>query len=182
MDGYWHIPHYEKMLYDQAQLMTAYAEGHQLTDSVFFADIAREIVAYAKRDMRHPEGGFFSAEDADSYIDDTRTKKSEGWFYVWKAAEIDELLGKEEGSIFRYAYGARRDGNARPESDPHGELKGLNTLFRAMSVKKTAEYFKLTRSRWRTFWRRAARRSSMRAPSVRARISMTRSSPRGTAS
>ena len=143
VDGYWHIPHYEKMLYDQAQLMTAYAEGHQLTDSVFLADIAREIVAYAKRDMRHPEGGFFSAEDADSYIDDTRTKKSEGWFYVWKAAEIDELLGKEEGSIFRYAYGARRDGNARPESDPHGELKGLNTLFRAMSVKKTSEYFKL---------------------------------------
>jgi uncharacterized protein len=144
VDGYWHIPHYEKMLYDQAQLLTTYAEGHQLTGSVFLADIAKEIVTYAKRDMRHPEGGFFSAEDADSYIDDTRTKKSEGWFYVWKASEIDELMGKEEGSIFRYAYGARRDGNARPESDPHGELKGLNTLFRAMSVKKTSEYFKLT--------------------------------------
>ena len=124
--------------------LTAYTEGHQLTDSVFLADIAREIGSYVKRDLRHPEGGFFSAEDADSYIDDTKTKKSEGWFYVWKASEIDELLGKEEGSIFRYAYGARRDGNARPESDPHGELKGLNTLFRAMSVKKTAEYFKLT--------------------------------------
>ncbi len=144
VDGYWHIPHYEKMLYDQAQLLTAYAEGHQLTGSAFFADVAREIVTYVKRDLRHPQGGFFSAEDADSYTDETRTKKSEGWFYVWTAAEIDDLLGKEEGSIFRYAYGARRDGNARPESDPHGELKGLNTLFRAMSVKKTAEYFKLT--------------------------------------
>ncbi len=144
VDGYWHVPHYEKMLYDQAQLLTAYVEGHQLTDSVFLADIAREIVSYVKRDLRHPEGGFFSAEDADSYTDDTRTKKSEGAFYVWKAAEIDELLGKENGNTFRYALGARRDGNARPESDPHGELKGLNTLFRAMSVKKTAEYFKLT--------------------------------------
>jgi len=143
VDAYWHIPHYEKMLYDQAQLVVAYLEGHQATGSAFFADIAHSTIAYVRRDLRHPEGAFFSAEDADSYIDDTHTKKSEGWFYVWKAAEIDELLGKEEGSIFRYAYGARRDGNARPESDPHGELTGLNTLFRAYSPKKTAEYFKL---------------------------------------
>ncbi|WP_156345475.1 thioredoxin domain-containing protein [Verrucomicrobium spinosum] len=143
VDGYWHVPHYEKMLYDQAQLLTAYVEGHQHTGLKSFAAIAREIVEYVKRDLRHPEGAFYSAEDADSYTDDTRTTKGEGAFYVWKAAEIDELLGKEEGSIFRYAYGARRDGNARPESDPHEELKGLNTLFRAYSPKKTAEYFKL---------------------------------------
>ena len=95
------------------------------------------------RDLRHPDGGFFSAEDADSLASADAKKKTEGAFYVWKATEIDELLGKDEGSIFRYAYGARRDGNARPESDPHGELKGLNTLFRAFSVKKTAEYFML---------------------------------------
>lgn len=143
VDGYWHIPHYEKMLYDQAQLLAAYAEGHQITGNEFFASIAREIAAYAKRDLRHPDGGFFSAEDADSFTDETRTKKSEGAFYIWTAAEIDERLGKNDGGIFRYAHGARRDGNARPESDPHGELKGTNTLFRAYSVKKTAEYFKL---------------------------------------
>lgn len=143
VDGYWHIPHYEKMLYDQAQLLTAYVEGHQNTGSAFFAEIAREIVAYCQRDLRHAEGGFFSAEDADSYKDDTKTEKAEGAFYVWKASEIDELLGKKDGSIFRYAYGARRDGNARPESDPHGELGGTNTLFRAYSPKKTAEFFKL---------------------------------------
>jgi len=143
VDGYWHIPHYEKMLYDQGQLLTAYVEGFQNTNTSFFADIAREIVDYCKRDLRHPEGAFFSAEDADSYTDDTRTKKGEGAFYVWKASEIDDLLGKSEGSIFRYAYGARRDGNARPESDPHHELTGLNTLYRAYSAKKTAEYFKI---------------------------------------
>lgn len=142
VDGYWHIPHYEKMLYDQAQLLTAYTEGHLLTQSEFLAEIAREIVSYVRRDLRHPDGSFYSAEDADSYIDDTKTKKGEGAFYVWKASDIDELLGKEDGSVFRYAYGARRDGNARPESDPHGELKGLNTLFRAYSVKRTAEFFK----------------------------------------
>jgi uncharacterized protein YyaL (SSP411 family) len=143
VDGYWHIPHYEKMLYDQGQLLTAYIEGFQNTGTAFFADIAREIVSYCKRDLRHPDGGFYSAEDADSYTDETLSKKSEGAFYIWKAAEIDELLGKEEGSIFRYAYGARRDGNARPESDPHHELTGTNTLFRAYSPKKTAEYFKM---------------------------------------
>lgn len=143
VDGYWHVPHYEKMLYDQAQLLTAYIEGFQNNGVAFFADIAREIVAYCQRDLRHPDGGFFSAEDADSLAEAASPKKTEGAFYVWKASEIDELLGKEEGSIFRYAYGARRDGNARPESDPHGELSGLNTLFRAYSPKKTAEYFKL---------------------------------------
>jgi hypothetical protein len=143
VDAYWHIPHFEKMLYDQGQLITAYIEGYQNTGIPFFADIARNTIAYVKRDMRHPDGAFFSAEDADSLAEADSTKKTEGAFYVWKASEIDELLGKEEGSIFRYAYGARRDGNARPESDPHEELKGLNTLFRAFSVKKTAEYFKL---------------------------------------
>jgi len=143
VDGYWHIPHYEKMLYDQAQLVVAYLEGYQHTGSALYAGIARSTLEYCMRDLNDPQGGFYSAEDADSYKDETRTEKAEGAFYVWTAAEIDELLGKQEGSIFRYAYGARRDGNARPESDPHGELAGTNTLFRAFSIKKTAEFFKL---------------------------------------
>lgn len=142
VDAYWHIPHYEKMLYDQAQLLSAYVEAWKITETAFFETIARSTVDYVKRDLRHPQGGFFSAEDADSLSDADAAHKTEGAFYVWKAAEIDELLGKENGSIFRYAYGARRDGNARPESDPHGELKGLNTLYRAVSFKKTGEYFK----------------------------------------
>lgn len=142
VDGYWHIPHYEKMLYDQGQLLTAYTEGWQLTQNVLFENIVRSTVDYAKRDLRHAEGGFFSAEDADSLASADAEHKTEGAFYVWKAAEIDEILGKEDGNIFRYAYGARRDGNARHESDPHGELKGLNTLYRAVSFKKTGEYFK----------------------------------------
>ena len=142
VDTYWHIPHYEKMLYDQGQLLTAYAEGFQVTNSAFLADICREIAAYLKRDLRHPDGGFFSAEDADSYAAEGDDHKKEGAFYVWTAAEIDEVLGADDGSIFRYAHGAIKNGNARPESDPHGELKGTNTLFRAYSIKKTAEYFK----------------------------------------
>lgn len=142
VDGYWHIPHYEKMLYDQAQLLSSYAESWKLTDNAMFESIVRSTVEYARRDLRHKDGGFFSAEDADSLATADAAHKTEGAFYVWKAAEIDEVLGKDEGNIFRYAYGARRDGNARPESDPHGELKGLNTLYRAVSFKKTGEYFK----------------------------------------
>jgi hypothetical protein len=144
VDGYWHIPHYEKMLYDQGQLLWAYAEGYLVTGAPILADVARQIVSYVQRDLRHPGGGFFSAEDADSYAKEGDDHKKEGAFYIWTAAEIDELVGKEDGSIFRYAYGARRDGNARPESDPHEELKGTNTLFRAFSIKKTAEFFKKT--------------------------------------
>lgn len=143
VDGYWHVPHYEKMLYDQAQLLPAYAEAFTLTGGEFYSTIARQMVDYLKRELTHPEGGFFSAEDADSLATSDADHKTEGAFYVWKAAEVDELLGKRDGGIFRYAYGIRKDGNARPESDPHGELKGLNTLFRAYSAKKTAEYFKL---------------------------------------
>jgi uncharacterized protein YyaL (SSP411 family) len=145
VDAYWHIPHYEKMLYDQGQLLSAYIDAWKLTEgNILFETIIRSTVAYLKRDLRHRGGGFFSAEDADSLATADAAHKTEGAFYVWKAAEIDEILGKEHGNIFRYAYGARRDGNARPESDPHGELKGLNTLYRAVSFKKTGEYFKKT--------------------------------------
>jgi len=144
VDSYWHIPHYEKMLYDQGQLLWAYAEGYLVTGAPFLADVTRQIVSYAQRDLRHADGGFFSAEDADSFGKLGDAHKTEGAFYIWTAAEIDALLGKENGSLFRYAYGARRDGNARPESDPHGELKGTNTLFRAFSIRKTAEFFKKT--------------------------------------
>jgi len=143
VDGYWHVPHYEKMLYDQAQLLPAYAEAFTLTGGEFYSIIARQTVEYVARELTHPEGGFYSAEDADSLATADADHKTEGAFYVWTAAEVDELLGKRDGGIFRYAYGIRKDGNARPESDPHGELKGLNTLFRAYSAKKTAEYFKL---------------------------------------
>ena len=182
VDAYWHVPHYEKMLYDQAQLAVAYVEGFQNTGIAFFAEIAREIMAYCKRDLRHPDGGFFSAEDADSYTDDTRTKKGEGAFYVWKAEEIDTLLGKSEGGIFRYAYGARRDGNARPESDPHGELKGLNTLFRAFSPKKDRGILQARRGQGRRHpGARTQDACSRPGQSARGRISMTRCSPPGTA-
>jgi uncharacterized protein len=143
VDSYWHVPHFEKMLYDQGQLLMAYAEGAQLSaGSDYYQAIGTQIVSYLQSCMMHPEGAFYSAEDADSLATAEAKKKTEGAYYVWTAQEVDELLGKRDGGIFRYAYGIRKDGNARPESDPHEELKGLNTLFRAFSAKKAAEYFK----------------------------------------
>lgn len=142
VDGYWHIPHYEKMLYDQGLLLWAYGEGFTLSQSAQMAHVCRQIASFAKRELRHDDGGFYSALDADSLASPNDREKREGAFYVWRATEIDELLGRDNGSIFRYAFGARQAGNARPESDPHGELKGTNTLFRAFSARKTAEYFK----------------------------------------
>ncbi len=94
-----------------------------------------------QRDLRHFDGAFYSAEDVPTATRMTPGPRRGGGLYVWKASEIDELLGKEEGSIFRYAYGAWRDGNARPESDPHEELKGLNTLFRCLFAEEDGRIF-----------------------------------------
>jgi uncharacterized protein len=144
VDSYWHVPHFEKMLYDQGQLLAAYAEGYQLSAGAdFYRTICQQIVSYVQRDLRHSSGAYYSAEDADSLPTADSKEKKEGAYYTWTASEVDELLGKRDGGIFRYAYGIRKDGNARPESDPHEELKGLNTLFRAFTAKKTADYFKL---------------------------------------
>jgi len=91
-DKRWLVPHFEKMLYDQALLAIVYIEAYQATKDDFYADTAREIFTYVLRDMRSPEGGFFSAEDADS-------EGVEGKFYVWKAAEIMDALSGEEARL-----------------------------------------------------------------------------------
>ena len=143
VDGYWHVPHFEKMLHDQALIATAMLEAWQLSGKKSLADTARETFAYVARDLTHPDGGFYSAEDADSLPSAGARTKLEGAFYTWEAAEVDRLLGPEDGPVFRFAYGIRKDGNARPESDPQGELKGRNTLFRANSPQRLAEEFEM---------------------------------------
>lgn len=141
VDARWHIPHYEKMLYDQAQLVEAYLIAYQLTGRNDFADTVRDILAYVSRDMISPGGGFYSAEDADSLAEGA-DHKTEGAFYIWKRAEIDQLLG-DDAKLFNAVYGVKPDGNAAPESDPHGELKGTNTLYRQLSDAEAAKEFKL---------------------------------------
>ena len=135
-DRKWHIPHFEKMLYDQAGLSRAYLEAYQVTQNNFYARIAQETLDYVLRDMTDPKGGLYSAEDADSLPpeksllnspDSSQTQhKKEGAFYVWGEDEINNLLGKD-AEIFNYAYGVETNGNA--QEDPHGEFAGKNILF-----------------------------------------------------
>ncbi len=128
VDKFWHVPHYEKMLYDQAQLAGAYVAAWQMNGEPLFAETARDILDYVRRDMTSAEGGFFSAEDADSVMPGG-TEKGEGAFYVWTKSEIDEALGAD-AALFNRVYGVEPAGNSPEGSDPHGELKGLNTLIR----------------------------------------------------
>jgi uncharacterized protein YyaL (SSP411 family) len=107
-----------------------------------FADVARGILEYANRDLRHPDGGYFSAEDADSPPPDAPDRHAEGAFYVWSAEEIDRVLG-EDAPLFRMAYGVEPEGNVNPENDPHEEFADLNILFRTASEQELARYFSL---------------------------------------
>jgi uncharacterized protein YyaL (SSP411 family) len=104
VDEKWLVPHFEKMLYDQALLALAYTEAYQFTGKVEFGDVAREIFTYVLRDMTAPEGGFYSAEDADS-------EGKEGLFYVWTPREVKEYLGEELGSLFSEFYDVTETGN-----------------------------------------------------------------------
>jgi uncharacterized protein YyaL (SSP411 family) len=140
VDDRWFVPHFEKMLYDQAQLAVCYLEAFQISRRPVFEKVARGILDYVLRDMTHPEGGFYSAEDADSVIDPAHPhEKGEGAFYVWSWAELEALLGAENAALFAYRYGAERDGNV--EHDPHGEFTGRNILFEACSIEDTARNF-----------------------------------------
>ncbi|HTB22234.1 MAG TPA: thioredoxin domain-containing protein [bacterium] len=127
-DERWHLPHFEKMLYDNAQLAMNYVEAWQLSEDRFFADTAEGIIGYVLRDMRSPEGAFYSAEDADSLpaSGPEAGRKREGAFYVWTKAEIDAVLGKESDR-FCSAYGVEKDGNVY--EDPHNEFPGANVLY-----------------------------------------------------
>ena len=130
VDRYWHVPHFEKMLYDQAQLAIAYLEAFQIGGDPAFAATARDILGYVSRDLTSPEGGFYCAEDADSLIAAGRPEHAEGAFYVWTKEEIEKLLTPDEASAIRDYYGVQSQGNAPPGSDPHGEFTGKNILFR----------------------------------------------------
>ena len=137
VDEGWHVPHFEKMLYDQGQLAVSYLEAYQITREEIYAGVARDVLDYVLRDMTHPEGGFYSAEDADSVIDPSHPEeKGEGAFYVWTEKEIEELVGNPDALLFRSHYGVRSAGNV--SADPHEEFPGKNILYVAQSIEETA--------------------------------------------
>ncbi len=127
VDGEWHVPHFEKMLYDQAQLVCSYLDAYQITGDGTHAATARDTLDYVARDLSHPDGGFLSAEDADSLLEHGQTAHAEGAFYVWTEAELDTLLG-DQSSAFKARYHVHPDGNAPADADPHGEFTGKNIL------------------------------------------------------
>ncbi|MBK1826294.1 thioredoxin domain-containing protein [Haloferula rosea] len=144
VDRYWHVPHYEKMLYDQGQLALLYVEAFQVTGRADFRQVAERLFGYVTRDMKAAGGGFHAAEDADSLPAADSEKKREGAYWTWEADEIYRLLEPKAAALFCAAFGVEQDGNSRPESDPHGELKDQNTLFRAMPDPGLAEQFEMS--------------------------------------
>jgi uncharacterized protein len=137
VDAQWRVPHFEKMLYDQAQLAMAYLEAAQATGEDFFATVAEDTLNYVVRDLTDPLGGFYSAEDADSLPPDAPagSHKSEGAFYIWSDAEIASILGPD-ADIARRRFGIEPDGNA--PQDPQGEFRGKNLLYIAQSMHDVA--------------------------------------------
>ena len=119
-DREWLVPHFEKMLYDQAMLATAYLETYQATGKQVYADTAREIFTYVLRDMKSPEGAFYSAEDADS-------EGVEGKFYVWTEAEFRQLFDKEESNLLARVFRVEKSGNFREVAGAKGT--GNNILY-----------------------------------------------------
>ena len=120
VDEKWLVPHFEKMLYDNAQLLNLYLDAHLVSGDQRHANVARDILRYILRDMRHKDGGFYSAEDADS-------EGKEGKFYCWTEAELKALLTPEEFALTKRRYGITVHGNFEDHSDPD-PLKGQNVL------------------------------------------------------
>jgi uncharacterized protein len=143
VDASWHVPHFEKMLYDQAQLACSYLDAWQITRDRFFADVARDILDYVLRDMTGKEGQFHAAEDADSPLpDNSDGGHAEGAFYVWEHREIVDALDKPDAEVFNYYYGVEPGGNVR--SDPQGEFQNKNILIVRHTVEETAAKFGMT--------------------------------------
>jgi uncharacterized protein YyaL (SSP411 family) len=139
-DERWHVPHFEKMLYDNAQLAISFLEAFQCSKDPFYKAVAEDIINYVLCDLSSPEGGFYSAEDADSLAAHGNGQKQEGAFYLWSAKEIRETLGNEElAAMFSFTYGVRAEGNAK--YDPHKEFTGKNILMQQASIEETAEKF-----------------------------------------
>jgi hypothetical protein len=132
-DAEWLVPHFEKMLYDQALLALAYTEAYQATHNEEYAATARQTLDYVLRDMRSDEGGFFSAEDADS-------DGEEGKFYLWSESELRDLLGDEDASLAAKIFGVTKHGNFPDECS--GRRTGRNILHMRATLADIASVLK----------------------------------------
>jgi hypothetical protein len=134
VDAAWRVPHFEKMLYDQAQLATLYLEAAQLGDDLTYKEVAARTLDYVLSSMRDEAGGFYSAEDADSPLPGQPSKQGEGAYYLWQDQEIDAILDPEEAAVVRSRFGIKVGGNV--PIDPHGDFRGQNILYQAQGPKE----------------------------------------------
>lgn len=138
VDQEWLVPHFEKMLYDQAMIAVAYIETFQATGNKKYKKTAEEIFEYVLRDMKSEDGGFYSAEDADS-------EGVEGKFYVWSKNEIFEVLGEEDANFASKIFGVTDEGNFSEETT--GEKTGTNILHLTNSLDDMAEIFSISKEK-----------------------------------
>ena len=140
VDADWRVPHFEKMLYDQAQLAVAYLEAAQVTGDPFHAGVAQDTLEYVARQMTDAAGAFYSAEDADSLPPEeagqTGAHPAEGAFYLWRDEEIGAVCG-DDAELVRLHYGILPDGNA--PFDPQQEFTHKNLLYIARPVDAVAQ-------------------------------------------
>jgi uncharacterized protein YyaL (SSP411 family) len=167
VDGAWRVPHFEKMLYDQAQLALAFLEAAQVSGDRYYADVAVDTLQYVLRQMADEAGGCYSAEDADSLSPEDVGKPgahpTEGAFYLWRAGDLAAVVGDDE-AVVRLRFGIEDDGNA--PADPQGEFSGRNLLYLARSIDEISSELRkepddvnaaLDRARLRMFEARIAR-------------------------
>jgi uncharacterized protein YyaL (SSP411 family) len=143
VDEGWFVPHFEKMLYDQAQIALNCLEARQATGDERFAWMARDIFDYVARELTSPAGGFFTAEDADSLVGHGRPEHAEGAFYVWSAEELRAALGDDFAFIAGH-FGVEENGNVPARLDPQGELRGKNILAQRRTLSQSAQQHSLS--------------------------------------
>lgn len=131
-DSRWLLPHFEKMLYDQALIAMAYLETYQITSNPFYARTAEQIFTYVLRDMTSPEGAFYSAEDADS-------DGEEGKFYVWTCAEFRKIVDRNRAEMWERIFRMSPEGNFKDEAS--GQKTGANILHLTVPLGKWAEKY-----------------------------------------
>ncbi len=145
VDRAWRVPHFEKMLYDQAQIAEISLDLFQITHDEFHATTARRTLDYVLGELADPRGGFHSAEDAESALDPRHpTKKQEGACYVWTLTQLHDTLGDHlDAELFAYVFGVDPDGNVPDDHDPHNVFSGKNILRIVHTIEEAAVHFGL---------------------------------------
>jgi uncharacterized protein YyaL (SSP411 family) len=141
----WLLPHFEKMLYDQAQLLDVYVDAFRATHEPEFLGAVYDLVSYlTTAPIQAAGGGFHSSEDADSLPAANETEKREGAFYVWTMKELKQVLGHRDAGVCARHWGVLADGNVPPQNDPHDEFMNQNVLSVKVTPSKLAKEFGLS--------------------------------------